>query len=327
MVTQELQLAILENARARRVRWNEIADAVLNLEAQSLMGPNGRPWIQIAADRSKFTTNQLRRMTRVVQFTRRLVVDGMLKNDLVLSSMRFSHLETAMRIHAFEPETALKIFSGEWIKPNYPDLVALYQSLRESIPASHSPLIAGKRAARRFQDMTFDLLQEAAFLELGPTRSLGRMIYGSRYANPDFLIVTRYEGQVTQVDGIDCYALTGPSQKEVAMKRVLQVAIESTFFTDFWVVLPEEDYVMMFQSEAKLLNLNNVGFIIVDQSKNSILKSLPSYNYQNQINKDAVCFDDNYISSEFNKHGSERDDDFLKQRRDLWLAKAPTQLP
>ena len=272
MVTEAPQLAILDNARARRVPWHQVADAILELEAQSLMGPDGQPWIQIVADRSKFTTNQLRRMTRVVQFTRRLVNEGMLKNDAILSSMRFSHLETAMRIHAFEPETALKVFRGEWIKPSYPDLVARYQSLRESKPASHSPLVAGKRAARQFQDITLDLLRDAEFLHLGPHRRIGRMTHGSPYANPDFVIVTRYEGQVTRADGIDCYALSGPSQREMAMRRVMQVAAESTFFYRFWAVLPDPGYFDLFCREARELGLHNVGVILVDKTKPAIVE-------------------------------------------------------
>lgn len=270
MVTDAPQLAIIENARARHVPWHRVADAILSLEAQSLMGPDGRPWIQIVADRSKFTTNQLRRMTRVVQFIRRLVGEGKLQNDAILSSMRFSHLETAMRIHAFEPETALKVFRGEWIKPSYPDLVARYQSLRESKPASHSPLVAGKRAARQFQDVTLSLLLEAEFLHLGPDRRIGRMTHGSPYANPDFVIITRYEGRATRADGVDCYALSGPSQREMVMRRVMQVAAESTFFFQFWAVLPDPEYYYLFRREVEILALKNVGVILVDKSKPAI---------------------------------------------------------
>lgn len=270
MVIEAPQLATLDNARARRVPWHQVADAILDLEAQSLMGEDGRPWIQIIADRSKFTTNQLRRMTRVVQFTRRLVAEGKLKNDAILSSMLFSHLETAMRIHAFEPETALKVFRGEWIKPSYPDLVARYQSLRDSKPASHSPLVAGKRAARQFQDVTLDLLHDAEFLHLGPDRRIGRMTHGSRYANPDFVIITRFEGRITRADGIDCYALSGPSQRETVRRRVMQVATESTFFYQFWAVLPDSEYFYFFRDEAEDLGLNNVGVILIDKTKPAI---------------------------------------------------------
>ncbi len=113
-----LSFTLLTQARARKVPWLQVADALLSLEAQSLGGPTGQPWIQIAADRSGYTTNQIRRMTRVAQFIRRLVAEGQLKDAEILSSMRFSHLETAMRIYNFEPDTALKVISTRMDPPH-----------------------------------------------------------------------------------------------------------------------------------------------------------------------------------------------------------------
>lgn len=264
MVTDPPQLVLLTQARARKVPWLQVADALLSLEAQSLGGPDGRPWVQIAADRSGYTTNQIRRMTRVAQFVRRLVAEGQLKDAEILSSMRFSHLETAMRIHNFEPETALKVFRREVIRPNYPELLKTYQHLRENAPKSYAPMVAGKRAARRFQEMTLELLQTSTILDLKADQHIGRMSHPSRYANPDFLIVTRHQGQIKQVDGIDCYALAGPSQRDLVMKRVLQVATESTFFTRFWAVFPDRSHAGFFYDEAQILRLLNVGVIVVD---------------------------------------------------------------
>lgn len=338
MVTDPPQLATLAGARSRNLPWIQIADALLGLEAQSLADLNGQPWIQVAADRSDYTTNQLRRMTRVALFIRRLVADGQLKDDTILTSMRFSHLETAMRIHAFEPETALKVFRCEWIKPNYMDLLARYQELRENAPKSYSPMVAGKRAARRFQDISLSLLQEAAFLHLGPERRIGRMTHPSRYANPDFLIVTRHEGRVTRVDGVDCYALIGRSQNENAMKRVLQVATESTFFTHFWVVLPDPGYINLFRDEARLLELANVGFILVDQAKNVIVEHWSPLNYASRQEYESLWREEENKDHFYDNYGDEdcererRFDDkessgWLKRRRELWLEWLPLQLP
>jgi hypothetical protein len=275
MVTDPPQLTLLTQARARKVPWLQVADTLLSLEAQSLGGPDGRPWVQIAADRSGYTTNQIRRMTRVAQFVRRLVAEGQLKDAEILSSMRFSHLETAMRIHNFEPETALKVFRREWIRPSYPDLLATYQRLRENAPKSYAPMVAGKRAARRFQDTTLELLQKTSFFDLSADQRIGRMSHPSRYANPDFLIVTRQQGRIKQVDGIDCYALAGRSQRDLVMKRVLQVATESTFFKRFWAVFPDPTHANFFYDQAQTLMLWNVGVLVVDVGEHRIADHRP----------------------------------------------------
>lgn len=275
MVTDPPQLTLLTQARARKVPWLQVADALLSLEAQSLGGPTGQPWVQIAADRSGYTTNQIRRMTRVAQFIRRLVAEGQLKDAEILSSMRFSHLETAMRIYNFEPDTALKVFRREWIRPTYPDLLATYQRLRENAPKNYAPMVAGKRAARRFQEMTLELLQTTQFFDFDAGRSIGRMSHPSRYANPDFLMVTRHQGRIQRVDGIDCYALAGPSQGELVMKRVLQAATESTFFTQFWAVFPDPEHAHFFHRQAQILSLWNVGVIVVNVGEHRIADHKP----------------------------------------------------
>ena len=101
------------------------------------------------------------------------------------------------------------------------------------------------------------------------------MSHPSRYANPDFLMVTRHQGRIQRVDGIDCYALAGPSQRELVMRRVLQVATEATFFTQFWAVFPDPEHADFFYREAQTLSLWNVGVIVVNVGEHRIADHKP----------------------------------------------------
>ena len=116
-----------------------------------------------------------------------------------------------------------------------------YYGLRSHVKQP-SPIAVGPQASRAFEVICFDLLVkcDAKILygvERGVWRKVMRWPAGFRYASPDIIIGTRGQNGKLPIDAVDRYTYGDVSQDETA-RRVLRVATESTFFRNFWLMVP-----------------------------------------------------------------------------------------
>jgi hypothetical protein len=82
-----------------------------------------------------------------------------------------------------------------------------------------------------------------------------------RYSNPDCHIVCRENNKVTRVEGVDYYALYDCSPAEVALRRMVSIATESTFFAILDRGTRRQEY--SGGTLCETLSLGNVGIIVM----------------------------------------------------------------
>ncbi len=257
----------------------EIASAVLDLEKTGPVDEDGRPWIQRAEKDSGYKANQLRRMTRASEFLNDLIRSEPKVAETLLAKP-FSHIEVISRIWRVDENEAREVIAGRL--PNdtmsgarrartkrritYRDLHEVYERISAS-GRRIAPIIVGKKAAKDFRDRALALFtresprlfNESALVDF----QIMRPIVPFRYANPDYYIVWRKNDKVTRIEAIDCYALYDGSHTEVAQRKMIAVATESTFFSRFWIVVPHGESASVIFSECEALELANVGLVFV----------------------------------------------------------------
>lgn len=263
MANTALTLAVLNDARASRRHWTEIASAVLDLEKSGPVDENGRPWIQRAESESGYTANQLRRMTRASVFLTDLIRSEPKLAETLLAKP-FSHVEVISRIWRVDESEARKVIDGRLANNTCSDLHAVYERISTS-GRGVAPVVAGKKAAKVFRDKALDILKRESSRLFGEDDAVDfqimRPIFPFRYASPDYYIVCRKDDKVTRIEAIDCYALYDGSHTEIALRKMISVATEATFFSRFWIAVPFGDSASVILSECECLKLGNVGVI------------------------------------------------------------------
>ncbi|MEH2499587.1 hypothetical protein V1294_006066 [Bradyrhizobium sp. AZCC 1678] len=258
-------LAVLKNARRDERPWPEIAFALLELERIAAVDENGRPWIQRAEVESGYAANQLRRMTKASLFRDHLIqFEPALAEKLL--SRPFSHIETISRIWRLDESEARSLIEGRYPNATFRDLYAAYERVSKS---SHgiAPIMAGKKAAKEFRDKAISLFKNDQSLLFGGEITFDveivRPIVPFRYANPDCYVVCRENNKVTRIEAMDSFALYDGTHTEVALRKMIATATESTFFSRFWIVVPAGESATVVLSECDHLGLLNVGVILM----------------------------------------------------------------
>ena len=262
-VNAEEILRILRDARKQNRPWTELAQALRELEALSQTDESGRPWIQRAETESGYSANQLRRMAKVAQYQSFLT-----KTEPELASKLlerpFSHVEMISKIWSLDEEQGRDLITRPG--QTFRDLLGIYGTISETSGGA-DPIAAGKKAAKQFREKALGLIKrDPRKLYDGQTGlefEILRPIVPFRYASPDYYVVGRDDGKVARIDAIDCYALYGGSQKDAALRKMILVATECTFFTRFWIVIPEGESADTVLWECDDLKLANVGIILV----------------------------------------------------------------
>ena len=259
-------LAILRGAREETRPWLQIASALRELERSGPVDETGRPWLQRAESESGYAANQLRRMTRVAEVVESIAsVDPKLSAEL--TARPFSHVETLAKIWKLNENEARSLIEGRVPGNTYRDLQATYDRLSTS---GHgvAPVVAGKQAAREFRDTAVRLFKsDTSPLSGGDVPfEVIRPIVPFRYATPDFYIVSREHDKVTRIEALDCYALYGGTHTEIALRKIITVATESSFFARFWIAVPRGESALVFLRETERLALTNVGVLVVFDS-------------------------------------------------------------
>lgn len=262
-VNSEEILKILRGARKQNRPWTEVAQALRELEGLSSADEGGRPWIQRAEAESGYSANQLRRMAKVAEYQSFLTqAEPELAKKIL--ERPFSHVEMISKIWPLDEEQARDLItrSGHTFR----DLLGIYGTLSESSGGT-DPIAAGKKAAKQFREKALGLIKRDPRKlyagESGLKFEILRPIVPFQYASPDYYVVGRDEGKVARIDAVDCYALYGGSQKDAALRKIILVATECSFFTRFWIVVPEGESADTVLWECDHLKLGNVGVILV----------------------------------------------------------------
>lgn len=278
MVNVKQDLKILHGARAAGTAWTEIAFALSELEASGPTDEHGRPWIHRAEQESGYSANQLRRMSKVADFLNRLIQSDPPAAEL-LRGRPFSHIEMISKIWQLDEPQARELVRDTNVHRTFRDLLKIHADMSQEHGGT-PPIAAGKMAAKQFRQKALRLIKQNLEKLGGQNPSLSieivRPIVPFRYASPDYYIIGRDAGKVVQIDAIDCYALYGGSQNDAALRKVLLVATEASFFTRFWIVVPEGECANIFLWESGKLNLDNVGIITVTANDHLFWSRIPS---------------------------------------------------
>lgn len=258
-------LKVLRGARTDGRPWTEVAWALRELEGIGPADENGRPWIQRAEAESGYSANQLRRMAKVAEYQSYVTKEHPELIEKLLGKP-FSHIEMIAKIWPLNERQARELINSSPADHTFRDLLAIYGRISEG-RGGMAPIVAGKKAAKQFREKALALVKRDPKKLYGTRTDLDfeilRPIVPFRYASPDFYVIGRDKGKVARIDAIDCYALHGGSQKDEAMRKMILVATESSFFTRFWIVVPVGESADIILWECKHLNLENVGVVAV----------------------------------------------------------------
>lgn len=263
--------SILKSIKQSTVTWVDVVRALTVLEAASIMDERGRPWARVVAEDTGHGLNQLRKMQRTIKTIERLAHDHPFDLDKLLRSLPFSQVEILARISKADEDKGLELIRQCLTAtrvPTYRELQERFYEIRDSAPQVSS-IAAGQRAARQFENFCFELLTRtnAAIL---PTFSgaekvkVVRWSGGLRYASPDLVIAFRDSNNELVVDAVDCYSIYGDVAQDETAKRMTRVATESTFFRNFWILMPPWSPIWLVRTMCEELELKNIGIVEVD---------------------------------------------------------------
>jgi hypothetical protein len=263
-VNADLMLVLLKDARRDQRPWPEVAFALLELERNGAVDENGRPWIQRAEVESGYAANQLRRMTKASLFRDHLIRSEPALAEKILGRP-FSHIETISRIWRLDENKARDLIEGRAPNTTYRELYKAYENVTK-VGRGIVPVMAGKKAAKQFRETAIALFKkDQSRLDLNVTFEVEimRPVVPFRYSSPDGYIVCRENNKVTRIEAVDCYALYDGSQAEIALRKMISVATESTFFSRFWILVPAGKSAQVVRSMCEVLRLGNVGVIVM----------------------------------------------------------------
>lgn len=270
----DARLQVLDRARDANASWIDVANALLALEATGSRAPDGRTWVSVAAQVSRFSENQLRRFTRTFSFVQEGEVDrpGLLER---LRPFPFAQVEVLGKIWKLDRERALDLIdqAKDANSFTYLELLERYQDVRSERPGQISPIAAGKHAAQQFINACRSVLQDTKLLTAGALfpenqRTILRFVVPFEYARPDF-IIRDSSLEVPSADAVDCFLVSERTPYEALIKRISQIAFEATFFQNFWCLMPPSLLAKDFIAACDELALANVGLLLVDVPRKS----------------------------------------------------------
>jgi hypothetical protein len=234
------------------------------------MDGEGRPWARVVAKETGHSLNQLRKMQRALKAMEQLALKSPFDIDKLLASVPLSHVEILTRIAKADEKRGLELISSCLTAkrlPTYRELLEHFYEVRDNAPQISS-VAAGQRAARKFEALCFDRLAETNATILpaffGERVKVVRWSGGFWYASPDLVIAFRDVNHTLVVDGVDCYSIYGDVAQDETAKRMTRVATESTFFRNFWILMPPWSPVWLVRSMCEELKLQNVGIVVID---------------------------------------------------------------
>lgn len=290
----------LTDARARGLSWRLIAEALRKLTETSSLDTNGRPWIEVAAQLTGYTTNQLRQAQR----TYTAIENFIREKDLPEHGLEWpmSNLEVISRIAKANLPTAERLLISSTLV-SLRDLSKLYNDLKSDPGTQVSAMSAGHHSARAFSQSLHDaltsdkalyhLLSEEGVEAIQPIKPWpGR----HPFAHPDF-VAAYQKGGVLRLAAFEGLRFFGDINLHAATKAAVKAAVEASFFDRYYWCLSEWTPIENLEAMRRDLGLANVGII---STKNSIVETLLAPSGEPVPDRRAMLFKDNQLHKRLN---------------------------
>lgn len=249
----------LKSARSHNVPWNEVARAVQKLETE---GPDssGPPPIRRAEALSGYSANLLRRMIAGVAF-----LDELAKTDPIsaewLGIPKFSHAEMLAKLWRRDREATLRLLRSEPVL-RYESLSRLFDSMT---PATASPMSAGKRAQKSFEERCIAALMDDAtpFAPFGAgSYELLRPRVHHPYCRPALLL--RHETRSVRVRWAGLDFVSRSHWDDAALRQFMLIGVEARFLDLHVIVFPEGDAVDQAHRTINDLGFGNIRIVVLE---------------------------------------------------------------
>ena len=271
-------IEVLTDARSREVPWPIIVKALRKLTSAGSIDNEGRPWIEVAAHLTGYTTNQL----RIGQRTFASIENFLAAHGLPIHALQWamSSLEVVTRIAKANPRRAAEILSDQK-QHTLRDIRGIYDQVRKEAGSNISAMSAGHQSAKFFTKNLFVELSKKGVLGdvlgLGHDAKLGQLkIWPGRhpYVHPDFHVEFLLAGKV-QLVAFEGLRFFGDVTSQVATKAALKAAVEATFFSQYYWCTPSWVSTSDLELIRDNLGLLNVGIVSVGEKKvEAILRPL-----------------------------------------------------
>ncbi|GJD42842.1 hypothetical protein AFCDBAGC_0684 [Methylobacterium cerastii] len=295
-------IEVLTNARSREVPWPLIVEALHDISKNGSIDEHGRPWIEVAAHLTGYSTNHLRIGQRTFALIKNIIQENQLPGHAL--EWPISNLEVLTRISKINSRRAQDILISKK-RHTLRELRDLYDAVRNEAGSSISAMSAGHQSAKAFTRNMFSELSDVEILRdllsLDQDVPLGQLkVWPGRYpyAHPDFhvgfLINDRL--QLAAFEGLRFY---GDVTSQVATKAALKAAVEATFFSQYYWCTPSWVSTLDLQTLRDELGLLNVGIVTISEKKvESVLRPLgPSVH-----DRQAILLKDKVILSRLGLH-------------------------
>lgn len=249
----------LKSARSRNLPWDEVARAVRQMEAE---GPDssGPPPIRRAEALSGYSANQLRRMLAGLVFLDELTE----ANPAIakwLGIPKFSHAEMLAKLWRRDRDTTLRLLRSEPVL-RYESLSRLFNTMT----ASASPMSAGKRAQKSFEEKCIAVLLDDAmpFSPFGAgSYELLRPRVHNPYCRPALLLRCQTRNHRIYWSGLDFVPRS--HWDDAALRQLMLIGVEARFLDLHFVVFAPGDAVEQAYRAIEDLGFGNVRIAVLDE--------------------------------------------------------------
>lgn len=257
---------VLEDARARGLSWRQIVEGLRALTESGSLDSQGRPWIEVAAHLTGYTTNQLRQAQRTYAAIEAFIRE----KDLPEHGLEWpmSNLEVISRIAKANPQRAERLLISTSLV-SLRDLSKLYNDLKNDPNSQISAMSAGHNSARAFSENIYNTLSNNLTLqnllagdEAVSAPSLKSWPGRYPFAHPDFVAAYR-RGGVVRLAAFEGLRFFGDINLHAATKAALKAAVEASFFDQYFWCLSAWTPINHLVSMKNDLGLKNVGILSV----------------------------------------------------------------
>ncbi|TXM92013.1 hypothetical protein [Methylobacterium sp. WL116] len=263
-------IEVLTGARSREVPWPLIVEALRKFMSAGSVDDQGRPWVEVAAHLTGYTTSQLWISIRTYTFIQNFIS----RHDLPEHALDWpmSNLEVVTRIAKANEDQAKEIIRSR-DQLTLRNLRNMYDQIKKDPTSKISAMSAGLKSSKSFTDNLFKSLSGKNTLQqilgLAQDSSLGRLkVWPGRYplCHPNFYVDFISDGKLclAAFEGLKFF---GDINSQVATKATLKAAVEATFFAQYYLCAPSWVSTDDLLHLRDRLGLFNVGIISVVEEK------------------------------------------------------------
>lgn len=242
----------LKSARSRNVPWVDVARGVRHLEAEA--DSSGLPPIRRAEQLSGYSANQLRRMIAASAF-----LDDLTQTDPDVANWlgipKFSHAEMLAKLWRRDQEATLRLLKSRPVL-RYAGLARIFDSMSSN---TASPMSAGKRAQKRFEQKCLDVLLHGTvpFAPFGTgSYQILRPRLHHRYCRPALLM--RSESPTGRVQWVGLDFVARHIWEDATLRQIMVMGVESQFLDLHFVFFPEGNAALQASRAIKDLGFGNI---------------------------------------------------------------------